>query len=858
MLISSPEAFLEALEKSRLLTPQQMDEARDVTLLTDDFQQMTQMFVDQGILTEWQLSQLLAHKKTFFLGNYVLLGLCGRGNMGSVFLARHTTMNRQVAIKVLPKKVGKNPEFRERFLTEARASALLDHPNIVQAFDVDKEGDRYFIVMEYVPGYTLEDWVELEGPLDLGCAVDFIRQTAAGLAHAHGRNMIHCDIKPSNLLVNEQGVLKILDMGMARLINTDSQGDDSSTRRDERILGTVDYMSPEQAIQGPNFDHRADIYSLGCTFYYLLTGRPPFAQGTLTQRILMHQTEMPVDPRELCSDIPQELVDVCMKMMEKDPDDRFQNAEEIIEALPKWKSPRPIPEERMYSYEPADEVAPFAPEPEPVDPALEASLGPPVENPLESIVPTTEGPAIEKFSKHQTDWSDEKRLTAILGGIIVTAVGFLVILMLVFLFMPGSSEEETASSSEAGAQVTSAESPPSDESVLEKENSGERGALDAGAKAPSVKDLEEKAASTKKEVSSAVSNPAPLPNEKKEPLEELPERFFEFPTYFQLHTYFLSDTLIGMLIPRKGEKVEVELVGGDLVLGKKSGFELIAQPDGKKWVVHLTDKDGRSKEVACFGLAAAFGRYRLLFSWLESGGLEQRTVLRDTLLKVRVGSEERLLPLRRPRSMMPLKIDPLAESLESAFTPESNLETGVLRLELTGFEGPLKASFEKGKVLRPGESLKLTLDTGMQAKMVLDAKYEVKEKQRFLKVTGRCSFENPFGNKMIFPFPAAGYELERHSKKWKTELASISKRILVIKRKIEANQDPQKDVELNKQLKGFQDFNREWKKLEKILGDKSGLGTLYFREYLDLNGVEVDLNDARVDPEELKDQEDSK
>jgi serine/threonine protein kinase len=222
----------------------------------------------------------------------------------------------------------------ERFLAEARAIAALDHPNIVRAYNVDKEGDRYYLVMEYVDGRDLQRIVEEQGPLSYAVAADAVRQAADGLAHAHRRGMIHCDIKPSNLLVNNQGIVKILDMGLARL--TRDAADKTATPQDRQFLGTVDYMAPEQALGSEALDHRADIYSLGCTFYFLLTGHPPFPDGTLAQRIVKHQTQHPASIIAQRVDAPRNLVQICRKMMGIAPGDRYQSAEEVSRVLAAW------------------------------------------------------------------------------------------------------------------------------------------------------------------------------------------------------------------------------------------------------------------------------------------------------------------------------------------------------------------------------------------------------------------------------------------------------------------------------------------------------------------------------------------
>jgi serine/threonine protein kinase len=338
MAVKTVGDFLSLLEKSKLLDSDRMTRARGLVHAGDDPLTAAKNIARHGIITRWQAGLLLAGRSSFYLGKYRLLQLLGRGGMGSVFLAEHVTMNRRVALKTISRKVGKDPASLQRFLAEARAVAALDHPNIVQAYSVDNEGDRYYLVMEYVEGTDLQHLVEINGPLECERAVDYIRQAADGLEHAHQRNMIHCDIKPSNLLVNQQGVVKILDMGLAKLSDSDQSSSDSHP---ENVLGSVDYLSPEQALSSPSLDGRADIYSLGCTFYFLLTGHPPFPEGSLHERILKHQTQQPQSIREQRADVPNELIEFCMKMMAKEPGDRFQTSAEVSQWLSEWRPSSP-------------------------------------------------------------------------------------------------------------------------------------------------------------------------------------------------------------------------------------------------------------------------------------------------------------------------------------------------------------------------------------------------------------------------------------------------------------------------------------------------------------------------------------
>lgn len=300
--------------------------------------EIAQVLIQADLLTDWQAEKLLAGKhKGFMLGKYKLLRMLGKGGMSSVYLAEHTLMKRKVAIKVLPKNRVADTTYLQRFRIEARAAAKLDDPNIVRAYDIDQHGDTHYLVMEYVEGRDLHIVVKEEGPLKYERAADYIAQVARGLDHAHEMGLVHRDIKPANCLLDLNGTVKLLDMGLARLI-----GDEASLtlENNENVLGTADYLAPEQALNSHQADQRADIYSLGCTLYYLLTGHPPFPDGTISERLLKHQVEQAPSVFNDRPDAPSSLVNICNRMMAKDPDSRFQTAGEVTEQLTEWLSDR--------------------------------------------------------------------------------------------------------------------------------------------------------------------------------------------------------------------------------------------------------------------------------------------------------------------------------------------------------------------------------------------------------------------------------------------------------------------------------------------------------------------------------------
>lgn len=302
-----------------------------------DSRLVSQHLLDNKLITPWHQSKLVKGcSKGFFIGRYKLLAHLGTGGMSRVYVAVHTMMKRQVAIKVLNQKLTQSESHLQRFLRESQAAAALDHPNVVRAYDVDCDRDLYYFVMEYVEGPTLQQLVEKRGPLAADFAAEYTRQAALGLQHAHDHRLVHRDVKPGNLLVNNQGVVKVLDLGMVRLSSEEVKS--ITIQFNESMLGTADYLAPEQALDCHNVDHRADIYSLGCTLYFLLAGRPPFADGSMAMRLMRHQSEAP--PKIPRDDIPQELLDVCWKMMGKTPDDRYPSMQAAADALQEFLTKR--------------------------------------------------------------------------------------------------------------------------------------------------------------------------------------------------------------------------------------------------------------------------------------------------------------------------------------------------------------------------------------------------------------------------------------------------------------------------------------------------------------------------------------
>jgi serine/threonine protein kinase len=293
--------------------------------------QVAKVLVRGKLLTPFQAEQLLQGRCRFEIDRYIVMEQIGAGGMAAVYLCQHKHMKRQAAVKVLPARLAADPSSLARFYREGHLLAKLDHPNVVRAYDIAEDKGLHFLAMEYVEGATLYDMVRTRGPLSALQAMHYMRQAASGLQHAYECGVVHRDVKPSNLLVDLSGTVKVLDLGLARLFT--DKTDNITLRHDDAVLGTADYLAPEAAEHCRNADTRSDIYSLGCTFYFCLTGRAPFPNGTVAKKLLCHQTQRPQPIRTLRSDLPKELVAVIDRMMAKRPQDRFQTPAELIGVL---------------------------------------------------------------------------------------------------------------------------------------------------------------------------------------------------------------------------------------------------------------------------------------------------------------------------------------------------------------------------------------------------------------------------------------------------------------------------------------------------------------------------------------------
>ena len=302
--------------------------------------------VADGLLTAFQATEVArGHGPRLWLGSYKVLDRLGRGGTGNVFLAEHAVLGRKVAVKALSDALRADPGARRRFVREARASAALDHPNIVRVFDVDMTHEPPYLVMEYVDGVSLQGAVAHAGTFSVGEAAAAGVQVADGLAQAAVMNLVHRDIKPANLLIDRRGTVKILDLGIVRFTQEETH---SRLNSPDIILGTLDYLAPEQAEDSSKVDIRADLYGLGSTLYFLIAGHPPYPVPDVRLKLAAKQTEDPPALNVLRPDVAPEFAAVVARLMARDPNRRYPSPATALAALHPWATPGPDYPARLF------------------------------------------------------------------------------------------------------------------------------------------------------------------------------------------------------------------------------------------------------------------------------------------------------------------------------------------------------------------------------------------------------------------------------------------------------------------------------------------------------------------------------
>lgn len=842
MAVTTPEEFFDILQKSKLLTPSQLAQARELAREDDESKALAKRLARKDIITRWQAGQLLAGRSSFYLGKYRLIELLGSGGMGNVFLGRHVTMNRLVALKIISRRVGKDPASLDRFLAEARAVAALDHPNIVQAYSVDTEGDRYYMVMEYVEGLDLQQMVEEDGPLDCRLAVDYIRQVAEGLEHAHQRNMIHCDVKPSNLLVNLQGVVKILDLGLARLTHGDP-ADVSDSQ--ENVLGSVDYLAPEQAIESAELDYRADIYSLGCTLYFLLSGRPPFAKGTLHERILKHQTQPP--PR-LPSDVPSDLAAICMKMMEKSPDDRFPSAAEVYRVLGEWRparaaARRAVPLRRAKPLEYDDEFS---------EQGLSHRTG--------------EGISDRLVKKSRLGRLLASLFATPLRSTIVVAMLSLALLGPAFLAYFYSQNTAKDKHEPSGQEIASSPNGPAEEPLeqstktenseppesppIAHETSPEPPSVDQPPEPPETPASpvpEPPVVPAEKPVEPAApQQPPPQAEPEPEPAAEPPkaepppsiETSLEFagaadlpPLADENDVDILSVTL-GKVQLAPDDVLSLELVGGTEVFraGKRFVIDRDFGLDADAWLI-AWESDARGpaaaerREIARIALQNG----ELRFRWLKDVVETPAGYLRNCGLIVSAGDSSCFIQLCKPTAADPVAFDFARRSNKPVYHRDDMPEAGVLRLQILGFSPEFPAAkMEPGDTVGARKEIGVNFEGPNLPPLRFQIEFNPRPKAVQLEIAATC----------IMPGK------QQHRPLRIKEVETMAAQVSAVRKQLEsvANNMRSKDrMNARKQLTQSAPLAAQLAALSKFCREVGAGGKIYFRVYAEFGDRRINL-----------------
>jgi eukaryotic-like serine/threonine-protein kinase len=335
-----PLDLLPVIRNSGILSEKQLADIKSKVLRGDypmDTVELAERLVRERIITTYQARRFLGNRSNgLIVGRYIILDRIGSGSMGRVYKAHHVMMDRVVALKIISPEIASNERVVARFQREMKLVGRLDHPNVVRAFDADQIQRILYIVMEYVPGYSLGERLK-KGPIPPAEMLEYATQAALGLSHAHEQGIVHRDIKPSNILLSKEGRIKILDLGLGVLMESDASS--TFATADGIAVGTVDYMSPEQAC-GREVDGRSDVYGLGCAMYHLMTGKLPFPGSSPIERLGKRISGRHIPITEHLPDLPPQVVRIIDKMMAHKPHERFASAGELADALRGLTRPR--------------------------------------------------------------------------------------------------------------------------------------------------------------------------------------------------------------------------------------------------------------------------------------------------------------------------------------------------------------------------------------------------------------------------------------------------------------------------------------------------------------------------------------
>ncbi len=706
--VANNEQYLELLAKSGLLTKKELDQSRELAKKSASCKMLARRLIAKGLLTRWQATQLLVGWYRLQLGKYTLSDQIGRGELGRVFLAEHRQMGRQVAIKTLSRRFTRKPEVVERFLADAREVAALDHRNILHVYDIDQDGDQYFLVTEYVDGEDLRRIVENRGPLPSELTVEYIRQAATALGYAHQLGMLHRDVRPANLMVDGSGTVKVLGLGVGALAEPQRAKPSKSA---EGPVPELNFLAPEQTNGTGSAEARSDLFSLGCVMYYLLTGTTPQRGQASGTNSAVQEAAVPI--ASLRDDVPEEVVAICDKMMAVDPESRYKSADALVAVLEHWLQQR------------ANGSPPAKPPPRPfATPANVARSAAPFD-----WVPSDGESKVTRAAQRSSTWADTPRTTKW-----VLAASLLLLLAsvcsAVAMYATGRGTDKQQQPRVQRRRDTSRAAPARAEKVAMRaavsnrqnpdvpSSEGDRPAEQAGSSnsATGAPDPSEAAAEAMKpdeapprgDVEKPVEpappeQPAPDANDGEKPAQDPKADPIKPPAPPAVNPF--SELAQTVEIPEVNDTSEFEmgsldlppevpfnvtLLGGNNVLRAPSRFQLDAADPatGGAWrVLLIGDKQDPDREWPLGQISAREGK--LVFQWLaEAEKLPVATLFRNCVLRCVSKAHTHNLRMREPMEVNALKMSLLKPSASESYRVPALPESDIVKFQVTRLDDP--------------------------------------------------------------------------------------------------------------------------------------------------------------------------
>jgi serine/threonine protein kinase len=792
--VATSEQFVEVLQASRVLPTDQVSKVRERSARVTDPIALARELIAAHLLTRWQARQLLVGRHRLTLGKYRLCEEIGRSPSGGVFLAEHLQMHRKVAIKVMSRRWTRDPTYVARFLDETRKAATLDHQNVLHIYDIDNENDRYFLVLEHISGWDLQQLVTEKGVRTFVAAADYLRQTAEGLLHIHRKQMVHGELRPANLMVDTHGKVKILGLGTGHLpLSTGGIQRDAAREQSEEPLDLLAYRAPEQTVADNTANERSDLFSLGCIGYFLITGNLPLAQPG--GQPLCHADVAATVPAisKHRPEIPAELATIIDQLMARDAAARYRSAEPVIQALRQWIADQEdSPTGQVVgAVEPTESNSPAATD------ALESGPAPSEDRPPFDWAPANEiEPSQDREPVAPPPRARARENRSIAPRHVLGAVALLLAIVATTIMGVWVWNREPAVSDASSEQVVTVAPPPRDtlapatsdqpvqaeppttvspddtvapdDTVPDPGESvtAEQGALAAADMGSAQTDTADRSTATSEPATTstetpetsdttsgdtsddaAEDTPAPVPAPAPEPpppvLQHLPAEFdLQLPSTDDLE----EPQQLGRLQMREGIALEVKLLGGSTALAADGEFLLRSVPvsSSPTWEVQLREQiEGTAATTAVAQLQVV--DQQLVLRWIVNPtNRPSAGSIVNCVLRVKAGQEEQDLRLRVPQIVSPLEVQLKRPSFDGKWDIEHPPAPAATRWCVTSLAEPFPPDFElvpPTPMVPDGQQVVLKCGADPEQQVLL---FEIEASlKRLLRINGRTMFQLP-------------------------------------------------------------------------------------------------------------------